>query len=58
MASNQYTVTVKLDEESRAIIQNTVNNLERIEGLLTETVKLFTANFGKVLNVEITENQK
>lgn len=57
MALDEYTITAKLDEESRAIMQQVADNLERIESLLTQTVVLFTASVNKVLKVEVTQRE-
>ncbi len=55
MALDKYTITVKLDAETSAIMQRVTENLAQIESLLTETVQLFSANLGEALRTEVTE---
>lgn len=57
MALDKYTITVKLDAETSAIMQRVTENLVQIESLLTQTEILFTANLSEVLKVEITESE-
>lgn len=55
MALDKYTITVKLDAESSAIMQRVTDNLAQIESLLTETMKLFSARLSDTLKTEVTE---